>query len=174
MHCLRRGRGCYQVGPIARFNLNRDLLTPRAAALAEQLLPEDPVTNPFRSIVVRSVETVFAFEEAIRIAEIYEPPRIPHIEFEAKDGTAVGCSEAPRGICWHRYEIGDDGLVQEAKIVPPTSQNQARIEQDLHEFVPKIRELDEERLKWLCEQAIRNYDPCISCATHCLSLEVLR
>jgi coenzyme F420-reducing hydrogenase alpha subunit len=26
----------------------------------------------------------------------------------------------------------------------------------------------------LCEQAIRNHDPCISCATHFLKLDVVR
>jgi coenzyme F420-reducing hydrogenase alpha subunit len=29
-----------------------------------------------------------------------------------------------------------------------------------------------EEAAWKCEQAIRSYDPCISCATHFLKLEI--
>jgi coenzyme F420-reducing hydrogenase alpha subunit len=58
--------------------------------------------------------------------------------------------------------------------VPPTSQNQKRIEQDLHDFVQQHLEVSNENLTWKCEQAIRNYDPCISCATHFLDMRVER
>jgi coenzyme F420-reducing hydrogenase alpha subunit len=86
----------------------------------------------------------------------------------------TGWSEAPRGMLWHRYRLENDGSIAEARIVPPTSQNQARIEQDLLEFVRPRVELPDERLQWECEQAIRNYDPCISCSTQFLKLEVDR
>jgi sulfhydrogenase subunit alpha len=35
-------------------------------------------------------------------------------------------------------------------------------------------DLDDQQLTWQCEQAIRNYDPCISCATHFLDLTIDR
>ena len=92
-----------------------------------------------------------------------------------KAGVGNGWSEAPRGLLWHRYEINKKGLIRSARIVPPTSQNQARIEQDLHYSLQQFgldREPDE--LQQLCEQVIRNYDPCISCATHFLKLTVSR
>jgi coenzyme F420-reducing hydrogenase alpha subunit len=128
--------------------------------------------NPFKSIIVRSVETVFACDEALRLIEGYEPPDRPAVEVEPKAGRGHGCTEAPRGILYHRYTLDSDGTILEARIVPPTSQNQKTIENDLWRFVPQNIGLPDDELTWRCEQAIRNYDPCISCATHFLRLEV--
>ena len=83
-------------------------------------------------------------------------------------------SEAPRGLIYHRYRLDDAGLILDAKIVPPTSQNQKSIEADLFAFVSSHADLPDEALRLRCEQAIRNYDPCISCATHFLTLDVER
>ena len=83
-------------------------------------------------------------------------------------------SEAPRGLLYHRYEIDDAGLIRAARIVPPTSQNQAAVEHDLRRLVAANLKLDDEALEALCERVIRNHDPCISCATHFLTLRVNR
>ena len=87
-----------------------------------------------------------------------------------------GChaTEAPRGLLYHRYRIGDDGLIAEAKIVPPTSQNQRQIEDDLRAFIPRVLGFDDAEATRRCEHLIRNYDPCISCATHSLKLKIDR
>jgi coenzyme F420-reducing hydrogenase alpha subunit len=174
LHSVIKERGAYFVGPLARYSLNFDRLSPMAkeAALAAGL--GKTCNNPFKGIIVRSVETVFACEEALRIIEQYERPDKPCVEVVPRAGTGCGCSEAPRGVCWHRYKIDANGLIQDAKIVPPTSQNQKTIEDDLLHFVPKHIHLSDEELTWQCEQAVRNYDPCISCATHFLKLEVER
>ncbi len=166
-------RGNYFVGPLARFNLNFDRLTPMAAKVAEELGIVPPIRNPFKSIIVRSVELVFAFEEALRIIKSYTPPEYPSIEMKSKAAFGFGCTEAPRGILYHRYRIGEDGLIKDAKIVPPTSQNQNTMESDLRKFVTANINLSKEDLTWKCEQAVRNYDPCISCATHFVTLEVV-
>ncbi len=172
LHSVLKSRGAYHVGPLARFNLNFDRLTPIAqeAAKSVGLLP--PITNPFKSIVVRSVETVYACEEALRIIQEYEAPEAPSVDVQPKAGVGYGCTEAPRGFLYHRYRINEKGLIMDAKIVPPTSQNQKTMEQDLREFVPPRLHLTQEKLTWQCEQAIRNYDPCISCATHFIRLEI--
>jgi coenzyme F420-reducing hydrogenase alpha subunit len=94
------------------------------------------------------------------------------VDIQPKLSTGYGCTEAPRGILYHRYRLDERGIILDAKIVPPTSQNQKTIEQDLREFVPSRLHLSQEKLTWQCEQAIRNYDPCISCATHFLKLEI--
>lgn len=167
-------RGNYFVGPLARFNLNFDKLSPLARQAAEEVHAIPPIHNPFKSILVRSIETLYACDEAIRIIEQYEPPGKPYIDARVKPGLGFGCTEAPRGILYHRYRIGSDGLITDAKIVPPTSQNQKTIEQDLRNFVTKNIALPKDELTWKCEQTIRNYDPCISCATHFLKLEVER
>jgi coenzyme F420-reducing hydrogenase alpha subunit len=96
------------------------------------------------------------------------------VELEARAATGYACTEAPRGMLYHRYRIDRDGLILDAKIVPPTSQNQKTIENDLWKFVPRHIDLSDEKLTWQCEQAVRNYDPCISCATHFLKLNVKR
>ncbi len=130
--------------------------------------------NPFQSIVVRAVEILYACDEAVRLIDAYEPPDPPAIEPRARAAVGHGVTEAPRGLLYHRYELGDEGEIRTARIVPPTSQNQRTIEEDLHEFVQRNLELDDDELTLRCEQTIRNYDPCISCATHFLRLEVDR
>jgi sulfhydrogenase subunit alpha len=172
LHSVMKGRGPYFVGPIARFNLNFDKLGPVAQEAARAVGFSAPVTNPFKSIVVRSIETVFACEEALRIIEQYEMPEKPSVDVVPRAGVGYGCTEAPRGILYHRYRLNEKGLIMDAKIVPPTSQNQKTMEQDLREFVPSRLNLTQEKLTWQCEQAIRNYDPCISCATHFIRLDI--
>ncbi|MFN2201367.1 MAG: Ni/Fe hydrogenase subunit alpha [Caldilineaceae bacterium] len=172
LHCVRKETGSYHVGPMARFNLNFDRLTPAARDVALETGIGPVCNNPFQSIVVRSVETVFAVEEAIRILEEYEMPDAPAVPVEPKAGVGCGASEAPRGLLYHRYEIDDNGVILNAKITPPTAQNQGTMESDLWSFVPPRINLPKADLQWQCEQAIRNYDPCISCSAHYLKLDI--
>jgi coenzyme F420-reducing hydrogenase alpha subunit len=174
LHSVIRERGPYFVGPIARFNLDFDQLTPRAKAIAEEVGCLPPVTNPFKGIIVRAIETVFACEEAIRLIDAYEAPDAPFVDVKPRRSRGHGCTEAPRGILYHRYTYDEAGGILEAKIVPPTAQNLMTVEDDLRSFVDARQDLDDDTLTWQCEQAIRNYDPCISCATHFLKLEVER
>jgi coenzyme F420-reducing hydrogenase alpha subunit len=167
-------RGNYLVGPLARWALSGDRLTSLALEAAEGAGLRRIERNPFRTILIRSVELVFAADEALRLIAEYEPPEPSFVEVVPRAGVGYGCSEAPRGICWHRYEIDDEGTILDAKIVPPTSQNQKTIESDLRGVVERYADLPDEELSLRCEQAIRNYDPCISCATHFLKLEVDR
>ena len=162
----------YLVGPLARFCLNADHLAPiaREAARDSALDPARP--NPFRSIVVRAVEILHAADEAVRIIEGYERPDRPHIVVEPRAATGHGATEAPRGLLYHRYRLSGEGVIEDARIVPPTSQNQAQIEDDLKDFVEARLDLPTPELTARCEQAIRNYDPCISCATHFLDLTI--
>jgi coenzyme F420-reducing hydrogenase alpha subunit len=174
LHSRLRQRGSYLVGPLARYALNSDRLSPIAReAAAEAGLPAI-CRNPFQSIVVRSVEILYAFDEALRIIDAYEPPDRPAAEVPPRAGTGFGWTEAPRGMLWHRYSIDEEGTILDARIVPPTSQNQRAIEEDLRDLVRRNLELADEPLRLRCEQAIRNYDPCISCATHFLKLDVDR
>jgi sulfhydrogenase subunit alpha len=174
LHSRMSDGGTYFLGPMARYSLNSAQLSDVAREAAERAGLGEECRNPFKSIVVRAVEILYAFDEALRLIEEYEPPDPPVVEMAAKASTGTGWSEAPRGMLWHRYRLEDDGSIAEARIVPPTSQNQARIERDLLEFVRPRVHLPDDRLQWECEQAIRNYDPCISCSTHFLKLEVER
>jgi coenzyme F420-reducing hydrogenase alpha subunit len=174
LHSRLRERGPYLVGPLARFNLNYDLLTPLAREAAQGAGIAPVCINPFQSIIVRSVEILQALDEAISLLEDYEVPDQPAVPVAPRAGVGFGCTEAPRGILYHRYQLNDEGLILDAKIVPPTSQNQKTMERDLHQFVARHLKLPQDRLTWQCEQMIRNYDPCISCATHFLKLELAR
>jgi sulfhydrogenase subunit alpha len=160
----------YLVGPLARYSLNFDRLTPSAQQAARDAGLGPVCRNPFHGILVRSVETLWAVEEALRIVAAYEPPAAPAVKVEPRAGTGVGATEAPRGLLVHRYRIEADGSIADAKIIPPTSQNQKSIEDDLWKFIEPRLGLDDATLTWQCEQAVRNYDPCISCATHFLKL----
>jgi sulfhydrogenase subunit alpha len=124
--------------------------------------------------VVRMVEVLHALEEAVALIDVYEPPEPSRIAVEPRAAMGHGWSEAPRGLLYHRYRLDADGVIEEASIVPPTSQNQRAIETSLHEYVRRALELSDDELRHRCEQAIRNYDPCISCSTHFLQLEVNR
>jgi coenzyme F420-reducing hydrogenase alpha subunit len=174
LRSVLKPHGVYLVGPLARYSLNFDRLSPLAQEAARDAGLGPVCRNPFKSIIVRSVETVYACDEALRIIEQYERPEKAAFEIHPRAATGYGCTEAPRGILYHRYRLDEEGAVLEAKIVPPTSQNLRIIEQDLGQFVPKFLNLPEADLRWQCEQAVRNYDPCISCATHCLRVEIDR
>lgn len=174
LHSAIKGRGAYFVGPLARYNLNFNRLSPLAQEAARSAGLSSVCCNPFQSIIVRSVEILYACDEALRIIDQYEMPDNPSVHVQPQAGTGYGCTEAPRGILYHRYSTDDAGVILDAQIVPPTSQNQKTIEKDLWHFVPRHLDLPQESLTLQCEQAIRNYDPCISCATHFLKLKIDR
>ncbi|NUP50907.1 MAG: Ni/Fe hydrogenase subunit alpha [Catenulispora sp.] len=166
----------YLTGPLARYNLHSAKLSRHAATAARAAGLGAECRNPFRSIVVRAVETVYAIEESLRIIEDYEPPERPWVPVPAPPRAVrgVGVTEAPRGLLYHRYDLAADGTIAQARIVPPTAQNQAAIEAELCDLVEAHRDLDDLRLTELCEQAIRNHDPCISCSAHFLHLHLER
>ena len=172
LHSVLKKRGAYFVGPLARYNLNFEQLSPLAQESARAAGLSHMCRNPFQSIIVRSVEALYAFDEALRIIEQYERPEHPAIELQPRASTGYAITEAPRGILFHRYRLDEEGLILDAKIIPPTSQNQKTIENDLRHYVEQAIDLPEDLLTWQCEQAIRNYDPCISCATHFLKLHI--
>jgi len=175
LHAGLAGRsGPYLTGPLARYTLNSRWLPPAAAQAARDAGLTGSCRNPFRSIVVRAVEIVCAIEEALRIIGSYQPPEASSVPVPARAGTGHGVTEAPRGVLYHRYELGADGTISSARIIPPTSQNQRAIEDDLRRFVQARLDLDDDQLTRECEQAIRNYDPCISCATHFLTIAIDR
>ncbi len=164
----------YLTGPTARYALSHRWLSPIAQQAATAAGLGADCRNPFRSIVVRAVELVYAVDEALRLIGGYEPPAPSFVDVAPQAGVGYGATEAPRGVLFHRYSISADGTIETARIVPPTAQNQAGIEDDLRRFVADRLDLDDERLTRECEQAIRNYDPCISCATHFLDLVLER
>ncbi len=169
------GEQPYLVGPLARVNLCHDRLPPLARRAAESCGLDFPLRLSAQSIVARAIEIAAAFEEAVAIAGDAVAEISPcRIDYEPRPGVGCHATEAPRGLLYHRYEIGADGLISHASIVPPTSQNQAQIESDLKAMLPAALALDDAAATHACERLIRDYDPCISCATHFLTLRIER
>lgn len=174
LHGLRKDGSTYFVGPNARYSLNFDRLTPLAQQAAREAGLEAVCCNAFQSPVIRAVELVYACQEALRIIEGYEPPEKPTVDYTVRAGVGSGCTEAPRGILYHRYRLNERGEIMDARIVPPTAQNLPRMEEDLREFAPGHMDEKLDLLTLHCEQLVRNYDPCISCATHFLKVDIQR
>ncbi len=164
----------YFVGPLARLHLNYETLTPLARRTADAIGMKPPCRNPHKSILARAVETVFAFEEGLAILKSLPLPSQSRIPYTVRAGKGVSATEAPRGLIFHRYRVDDQGKVEFAKIVPPTSQNQAQIEADLRRLLPQLIECDDAKIAIDCERLVRTYDPCISCSTHFLKLHIER
>jgi coenzyme F420-reducing hydrogenase alpha subunit len=174
LHSVMKQRGAYLVGPMARYALNRDRLPAEIRALADEVGLEPVCHNPFRSILVRALEVVYGCDEALRLIAAYEPPARPFVPPEPRAAVGHACTEAPRGILYHRYRLDADGTILDASLVPPTAQNQSLIEEDLREVATAALDLEDDALQARCEQSIRNHDPCISCAAHFLKLQVHR
>lgn len=174
LHCLHQGEP-YLVGPLARLNLNADHLPQAVQTLLRDVGVSLPSVNTFHSMLARAIEIYYALLEAQRILREYQLPLRSDVDVTPRAGVGYAATEAPRGTLWHRYELDNKGDVISARIVPPTSQNQARIEQDLRwALTPDLLEQPDEVIRLHCEKIIRNYDPCISCATHFLDLRVQR
>ena len=170
---ISRHRGKpYLVGPLARFALNFERLSDDVRSEAVRAHVDASCRNPFQSIVIRSLETMEACAIAIRLIRDYAEPESGYIDVKPRAATGHGASEAPRGTLYHRYRLDASGLIEQAMIVPPTAQNQLAIEDDLRGVVTANLGLPRDRLQAISEQTIRNYDPCISCATHFLTVEV--
>ena len=176
LHCLRMPAATpYLVGPLARLIHCRDRLPPLAAAAADRAGFGRGETSPFRAIIARAIEIAAAFEGALAIAREWEtPPVAPRVEVRPRESAAAAATEAPRGLLWHRYALDSDGRVTAGTIIPPTSQNQARLEADLRAFLPGVLAADDAEVTLRCEQLVRGYDPCISCATHFLNVSLDR
>ena len=172
---MRADRGSsYFVGPLARLNLNFDKLLPRAQAAARSCGISWPCHNPFMGIVARAIELVHACEEALALIDAYQEPASSRVQFRVQGGEGCAATEAPRGLLYHRYRINDQGLVEAAKIVPPTSQNMRRIEDDLEAILARIPGAAGSRNCPGLGELVRCYDPCISCSTHFLKLQLDR
>lgn len=174
LHSRLKTRGAYLVGPLARYNLNFDRLSLLAQETARDVGLAPVCINPYQSIIIRAIEVLYACDEALRLIDNYEEPDRPAVPANPSAAIGYAATEAPRGLLYHRYELDETGTILEARIVPPTSQNQASIEEDLLGFINSSLALPDDALRHLCEQTVRNYDPCISCSTHALQLEIDR
>ncbi len=173
LHCRLRERGDYLVGPLARVLLNADQLSPVAGEALASLAPRLSSPDPAASVFARGIEVIQAIDDAVAAIDGLEPPPGP-APWEPREAVGHGATEAPRGTLYVRVATDARGDVAEIRIVPPTAQNQARIEEDLRGLVPGLVRASPDEARRRCEMTIRDYDPCISCAAHFLRLEIER
>jgi coenzyme F420-reducing hydrogenase alpha subunit len=157
---------------MARFNLNFNQLRPAAKDIAKEIGFEPPQYNPYKGLIARAIEVIEAYDVALDLIKSYHPQGPPYSKVNLKNGEGYGVSEAPRGLIYHRYKVGKDGLIKEAKITPPTSQNYAQMEADLAKLAPEVLfDRPEAEASLALEHLLRSFDPCISCSTHFLKLK---
>ncbi len=162
----------YITGPLARLNLNHEQLGSEAMGMVAEINLQLPITNPYKALLARAIELVEVYSEALSLVDRYNPHGPSKVDFPIQAGEGCGTSEAPRGLLYHRYIVDEQGSIKFAYIVPPTAQNQARIEADLWAIAPQVLEMPQEQATLTCEHLVRSYDPCISCATHFLKLKI--
>jgi len=166
------GRDLYIVGPISRFNNSYEKLSYMALKSSKDIDLYPPIKNSFKTILIRMVEIIHSLERSLDLIKDYRKESLKNADYTVKEGTGYGVSEAPRGILWHKYSFDSEGKIKKADIVPPTSQNQDIMEVSVRNMIMN-RENIEEILK-TGEKVIRNFDPCISCATHFLKIGEIR
>jgi sulfhydrogenase subunit alpha len=174
LHSRRRDGGPDLVGPLARFNLNFSQLRPEAARLMERTGLRPPIRNPYKAFLARGLELVQAYAEALDLVRTFRPSGPSRVSVAPRAGEGAAATEAPRGLLFHRYRLNDQGMIETARIVPPTAQNLSRIEADLRGLLPSISDRPDGDISLACEALVRAYDPCISCSTHFLSLKLER
>jgi len=174
LRCRIKGRGTYVTGPIARFNNNYKALRGEVRDILEAYGFKAPLVNTYQSIIARMAEIYHSTLEIERMINEYKEPEKPYIEGKVKAGWGCGASEAPRGILYHSYRINSEGYVEKARIITPTTQNLAHIEQDILMQIQEIinKPIDEAQL--MVEMIVRNYDPCISCSVHAIKVRIIK
>ncbi|HSQ02981.1 MAG TPA: Ni/Fe hydrogenase subunit alpha [Burkholderiales bacterium] len=169
----RHKREAYMVGALARFNVNHDLLHPKAKAAAEALGLKPICTNPYMNTLAQVVEIAHCIEDGIQLIDTLLErgiqDEVPSVKVRA--GKGAGACEVPRGVLFHEYTVGDDGRIVGANCIIPTGQNLANIEADMRALVPRILDRAQDQIRLTLEMLVRAYDPCISCSTHMLDVK---
>ncbi|MGA2157662.1 MAG: Ni/Fe hydrogenase subunit alpha [Dehalococcoidia bacterium] len=166
-------RDSFQVGALARFNINSDKLHPKAKKVAQDLGLKAPCYNPFLISAAQLVESMHVVENSILILDklLSKGIKQEKPEVKVKAGRGVGAVEAPRGILFHDYTFDDDGKLIAANIIIPTNENHNSIQHDFEKLLPEIIDQPQEKIKLTMEMLVRAYDPCVSCSTHMLDVK---
>jgi len=166
----RLSRESFAVGALARFNNNYDLLYPKAKEAAEGLNLRPKVHNPYFYNLAQLVECFhIMYESKELLLELIDSDTSEFsIPYKIGRCEGIGAVEAPRGILYHCYRINEEGKIEKADCVIPTSQNNGNIYYDLHKLVNDLiaQGVEEKEIERLSQMLVRAYDPCISCSVH--------
>lgn len=163
----------YSVGALARMNLNGSSLRPETKKSLPKAISVFPSKNTFHNNLAQAVEVIHCIDASIAIIESFDPKPEPPAVVKPKAGSGVGVIEAPRGTLYYHLDVAQDGKVNRANLVIPTSQNQVKMEKDIGVLVNQClkRRVPKDKIPLEIEKLIRAYDPCMSCATHFLKVK---
>jgi F420-non-reducing hydrogenase large subunit len=171
--------GVYHATPLSRLNAADGMATPLAQKEYERMystLGGKPVHATLAMHWARLVELLYASERCLELAMDQD---ITGKELRAAlgpiPGEGVGIVEAQRGTLTHHYWTDEKGIVKKVNIIVGTTNNNAAISMSIKKaaqgLIRKGAEVTEGTLN-MVEMAFRAYDPCFSCATHCLPGEM--
>jgi len=165
----------YFVGALARVNNNQKLLCKDAENIIKKSKYKFPNYNPFVNNFAQALELIHWIDRAIEIIEKWEFKKEYEQEIKPKAEKGIAVTEAPRGLLFHKYEFDSKGYVKKCNIITPTCQFLRNLEEDIREYISKnLIDKPEKELKLEIEKLIRAYDPCFSCSTHFLELDLKR
>jgi F420-non-reducing hydrogenase large subunit len=174
--------GVYCCTPLSRLNASDGMATPKAQEYFEKFYETlgskkingryEPVHHRLATHWARLVELLYSAErmlELITDPEITDPNvRAPITE---KPDEGIGSVEAPRGTLTHHYQTDENGILTKVNLIVGTTNNYAPITMSIQKAAKALinsgTEITEGLLNKI-EMAFRNYDPCMSCATHSL------
>jgi coenzyme F420-reducing hydrogenase alpha subunit len=167
------------VGALARLNINYNKLSPLAQKVAEMFDLKPMCYNPFMNSIAQLVETVHSFDDSIRLineleaAGLKTQPDYNNPNIKVKAGSGVGAVEVPRGILFHDYTYNDKGVCTKGNCVIPTNQNHGNISLDMKALLPQVLNNSQKEIELALEMLVRAYDPCISCSTHVVKVDLI-
>jgi len=162
----------FMVGALARLNLNKEGLNEKTKKATEKYLNIFPSNNVFDNNIAQAIEILHCVDDSIDILEKLKIKNEKAADLNVKESEGVGVIEAPRGTLYYWLKINKEGVIEDSHIIVPTGINQIKIERDVRRFVEDNLKLGKEELKKKIEELIRSYDPCMSCASHFLELEI--
>jgi F420-non-reducing hydrogenase large subunit len=174
--------GVYCATPLSRLNAADGMATPKAQEAFERFYETlgkektngryQPVHHRLATHWARLVELLYAAERMLELAsdpEITDPNVRTPITETPDEG--IGSVEAPRGTLTHHYKTDENGILTKVNLVVGTTNNNAPIAMSIKKaaqgLIQKGSEISDATLNMI-EMAFRNYDPCMSCATHSL------
>ncbi len=174
----KHARESYMVGALARLNLNYKKLSPLAQKTAEMFDLKPTCHNPFMNSIAQLVEVVHSVEDSVRLineleaAGLKSQPDYNNPSIKVKAGKGVGAVEVPRGILFHDYTYNNAGVCTKANCIIPTNQNHGNISLDMKALLPKVLNKQQKEIELALEMLVRAYDPCISCSTHIVKVDL--
>lgn len=159
----------FMVGALSRVNLEEKFLNPKAKKAIQKFKKiKLPSVNPYHINLAQTIEILHFLEECSKILEVMVHGKEPilKVPYKARESSAAGAIEAPRGTLYHYYEVDDKGIIQNCDIITPTVQNLENIEKDAEFVLENTKNLPEDERYRLLEMLVRAYDPCITCSVH--------